>query len=103
MARIISDTEQTQNIIISNRSWRVEIFCEKNSPYDIFFHREKVMQINNGPKILVENLPTISKGLNNVVTQEVTVNGLTLTIAQIAAFVAAVGDAWEEEIEAQQE
>jgi hypothetical protein len=102
MARTIQEVVTQEAQVISNRSWRVEVFCDKDlSAYEAVFHREQVMQVGSGPKALIKQLPAVRRVLTpEVLAQEITAGGVTITIAQLAALVTAAGDMWEEETEA---
>ncbi len=104
MARIIETREVTETVTVTNRTSKVEVLCDKSTVnYKIIFHREQVSESPSNGKLLVAQLNPIERNLLDVHTQEITVGEVTLTVAQIAAFVSAVADVWEEEEETEEE
>lgn len=97
MARTIDETTEVTEVAttVANRTWRVEVFCERDrASYEIVFHREQVKTVN-GVVSSVTPLPAIRKNLNDVLSEEITAAGATVTVGQLTALVSAVGDNWE--------
>lgn len=89
----IAQAETTLTLAGEDRTWRVEIFCEKGEDPIIVVHRESI-RAADGDVIARERGATVHRTGSGVAADSFTVGSVTLTGAQLAAFVAAAADQW---------
>jgi hypothetical protein len=90
----IEQPETTLTLSGEERTWRVEIFCEKGQDPTIVAHRETIKSDANGNVVTRERGVTVRRTGSGVATDTITVGNLTITGAQLAAVVAAAADKW---------
>ena len=85
----INLSKETKEINKEDRTWRVEIFCEHNQPYQVVVHRETLTTDADGNTISSERGVTISRTLEELSKDSAAV--------QIAAGIKSMADKWRQE------
>lgn len=89
---------ETAIVTMQERTWRVEIFCEKGDDPTLRAHREVVSIDANGKVISQDRKITmVNRRLSAMAAQSFTVGGKSYSGAEIAAVIAAVADALRQE------
>ncbi len=94
----VSKGQKSLQVNVETRTWRVEVFCEKGQVPTVVAHRETVTVDEQGGIVSNVRAPQpVTRTLDKVATQEFTVGGKKYTVAEIAAVIAEIADAWDDE------
>jgi hypothetical protein len=99
MARLLSDETGVTEVKTYSRTQRVEFRCDLylQGNYQLAFHREKAMYVN-GVAMSVGPLREVVRNFAAIATQTVTLpDGTVLSVQQVAAAVALLGDTFDSE------
>lgn len=90
---------ETITVTRSERTWRVELFCERGQDYVLRGHRETVATGSDGSVSVARDIAPVEASLSAIATRSFAVDDptnpgskITLTGAQAAAFIAGVVD-----------
>ena len=85
-------------VTTSERTWRVNIETALGADPVVTVWRENVKKLADGSILAKEQAAIVTRSLSEVATQSITVPGtsISLTMAQVAALIAAAADAWRE-------
>jgi hypothetical protein len=84
-------------VTTQERTWRVNIETPKGADPVVTVYREVVRTGPDGAVISKEMSGTASRGLTAIAAESHTLNGKTLTMAELAGFIALIADAWRTE------
>jgi hypothetical protein len=89
----------TLTVASQERTWRVNIETAKDADPIVTVYREKIMTAPDGSVISREEAPSTARSLSAVADQAITVPGtsIVLTVAQLAAAIAATADKWRKD------
>ena len=88
-------TSQAQSLTVTTeeRTWRATIETPKGEPYFLSLHRERRVYDQSGAQVgETLELPAHVYKFNDIAAETVTINGTTLSVQQIAAFLTAYFD-----------
>lgn len=94
-----NETTETVSVTSANRSWRFEIFTEKNTDYTVRVHRETIKTVSDVTLPGVRGV-TIDRSLAAVAGESYQVGPHTYTGAEVAALLAGIADIWATQDEA---
>lgn len=80
---------ETKTINKEDRTWRVEIFCEHNQPYQVVVHREILATDSEGNLVSTERGITASRTLESLKDNP--------TALQVATAIKSMADQWRQE------
>lgn len=90
----IDQGTETLSVMKSERTWRVEVFCERGEDPIVRAHRETITTTAAGELVGRERAGvTVERKLSAVAAEQI--NGMSC--AQLAAQIAAVADAWRQQ------
>lgn len=87
----------TLTVTTTKRTWRIQIFTDYGSDYRAEFLREELKTLPDHSVLARAQLPTVARALSNVAAESVTVNGKTITGAELAEALKKFGDKWAAE------
>lgn len=94
----VSKGQKSLQVNVETRTWRVEVFCEKGQVPTVVVHRETITVDEQGAIVSSVRSPQpVTRTLDKVAAQEITVDGKKYTIAEIAAAIAETADVWDDE------
>jgi hypothetical protein len=89
---------ETETVSKEERTWRVELFCEKGEDPTIRAHRE-IVTLNTDGKVIARDrdVPVVARHLSVIANKSFTFNSKTYTAAELAGVIAAVADTLRQE------
>ncbi|MGB6080199.1 MAG: hypothetical protein WBF99_12145 [Xanthobacteraceae bacterium] len=93
----IEQGAETVTLTVEERTWRVEIFCEKGEDPTIRAHRQTVRSGGSGSVLSVENGALVERRSSAIQGDTFTAAGVTITGAQLAGLIAQAADQWRSE------
>lgn len=84
----------TVALTTEERTWRVEIYCEKNEDPLVRAHRQVTRSLADGTVISTENNATVERRQSQVHDETFTAAGVTVTGDQLAALISQAADQW---------
>ncbi|MBN8960584.1 MAG: hypothetical protein J0H71_05585 [Rhizobiales bacterium] len=93
----IEQGTETVTVTLEERTWRVEIFCEKGEDPTIRAHRQTVRSDAGGNLLSIVNCATVERNSSTIQGDTFTAAGVTVTGAQLADLIAAAADQWRSE------
>lgn len=93
----IEQGTQTLAVTTEERTWKVEVFCEKGADPIVRIHRQLVRTNAAGEVLSVDNNATVERRQSEVGADSITATGVTVTGNQLAALVSAAADQWRTE------
>jgi hypothetical protein len=84
---------ETLDVTKSERTWRVEIFCERGNDPIIRAHRETIWIASDGTLLRSERGVTVDRSLSQIATE----SHDGLTGAQLAGAIASRADFWRQQ------
>lgn len=95
----IDQGTETVLLVKEERTWRVNIETAKGADPVVTVFRERIMSAADGSVVSKDMAPTAERALSGIADHTVTVPGtdIVLTMAQVAAAIAATADLWRTE------
>lgn len=93
----IEQGTETVTVTVEERTWRVEIFCEKGEDPTIRAHHQTVRSDGNGNVLSIENGAIVERRSSAIQGDTFTAVGISVTGAQLAELIAQAADQWRGE------
>lgn len=94
----IDQGTETVAITTEERTWRITIDTPKGADPTVTIHRQTVRSTPDGSVLAVDNINNpIRRSLSTIAKEEITVDGVTLSGVQTAAFLSAWADMWRQQ------
>jgi hypothetical protein len=95
----VAITQGTETVALTTeeRTWKVEIFCDKGADPIVRVHRQLVKYDPSGAIVGIENNATVERHQSQVAANTFTVAGITVTGNQLAALISQAADQWRTE------
>lgn len=93
----ITQGTETVALTTEERTWKVEIFCDKGTDPTVRVHRQLVKSDPSGAIVGIENNATVERRQSQVAESTFTAASTTVTGNQLAALISQAADQWRTE------
>lgn len=88
---------ETIEVVTEERTWRLEIFTEKDTDPSVRVHRETVRSTVTGEIMSRDRGVVVERSLSSVAGEAFTIAGKPYTGAEIANVLSAIADIWRDQ------